>query len=428
MDKLKLNLGSGIVYRPEYVNIDRFGGSLADIVCDVGDLPFDSQSVGSIDALQLIEHFDYVHCVYVLSEWFRVLRPGGLLILETPDLYKSFKKLKKENSEKQKVTLQWIYGIDSCGMQHKVVLPFELLRALLEEIGFEDVLQEDQRTHKYERGLRVVCRKPLSCRASEIFALFRKCLRSELEVDDSDVLIGVENYCIKEIYGEFLDDKEDSVNRIIARSAVCNPKIALAFCRVLFESGEIGEEEYGQKTEMIDYLIESEFHRKLFTLWSRYKKSILKTDSDYEMFIENVESRVVGMLNARDYGGLEYILSLDAADIDVFNMHVVQLAARRLFNRGVKEFCRRKHEDSRSLFLESVKLNPENPLCYWNIARLGIVLGYGKESVLEGYADALLTVRDKRVKVMIEKERELFCVGKAYEILKEAVSEDALNV
>ena len=430
MDKLKLNLGSGIVYRPGYVNIDKYDGSLADLVCDVSELPFDAGSVDSIDAIQLIEHFDYVHCVYVVSEWFRLLKSGGVLVIETPDLYESFKKLKKENTEKQKVTLQWLYGIDSCGMQHKVVFPFELLRALLEETGFEEVLEEEQRTHKYERGLRVVCRKPLSCRANEMFALFRKSLRRELEVDDSDVLISLENYCIKEIsgiFGKYWDDKEESLNRIIAKSAVCNPKIALAFCRMLFESGEIDEEEFRRKSEMIRYLIDGEFHRKLFTLWSRYKKTVLKTDSDYEMFMEMNESRIVGMLKARDYGPLEYILSLEAADIDVFNMHVVQLMSRKLFNRGVKEFCRKNCDDSRSLFLESLKLNPENVLCYWNIAQLGIVQGYGKENVLEGYDNALLTVRDKKIKVMIEKERELFCMGKMHDILKEAVSEDVLN-
>ncbi len=432
MEKLKLNLGSGIVYRPEYVNIDKFDNSLADIVCDVSDLPFDAGSVDSIDALQLIEHFDYIHCVYVLSEWFRLLKPEGVLIIETPDLYNSFKKLKKENAEKQKITLQWLYGIDSCGMQHKVVLPFELLRMLLENIGFEDVLEEKQRTHKYERGLRIVCRKPLSCRSSEMFALFRKYLRMELAVDDSDVLISIENYYIKEIhgifFGDYWDEKEESLNRIIAKAAVCNPKIALAFCRMLFESGEIDEEEYGGKTEMISYLLDNEFHRKLFTLWSRYKKTVLKTDSDYERFIENIESQVVGMLKARDYGTLEYILSLTAAEIDVFNLHVVQLASRKMFNCGVKEFCRKNCDDSRSLFLESLKLNPENVLCYWNLARLGIVLGYKDENVLEEYDNALLTVRDKKIKMMIEKERELFCMGKMHEILKVAVSEDALNV
>ena len=84
--KIKLNLGCGSVYKPSYINIDKFDNSVADKICDIGDLPFKSNSVELIEASQVIEHFDYVHCKYILSEWFRVLKPRGVMIMETPEL------------------------------------------------------------------------------------------------------------------------------------------------------------------------------------------------------------------------------------------------------------------------------------------------------------------------------------------------------
>lgn len=95
--KVRLNLGSGSIYKPGYVNIDKFD-SVADKVVDVCDLPYESNTVESIEASQLVEHFDYIHYKYILSEWFRVLKPSGTLILETPDLEKTFKKSKKTKS------------------------------------------------------------------------------------------------------------------------------------------------------------------------------------------------------------------------------------------------------------------------------------------------------------------------------------------
>jgi predicted SAM-dependent methyltransferase len=95
--KLKLNLGCGIIYKAGYINIDKFDNSVADMVRDVDDLPFNSNSVDVIESNHLLEHFDYIHTIYALSEWFRVLKPDGVLILETPDLEKSFKKFISTN-------------------------------------------------------------------------------------------------------------------------------------------------------------------------------------------------------------------------------------------------------------------------------------------------------------------------------------------
>ncbi|MFH1127107.1 MAG: methyltransferase domain-containing protein [archaeon] len=428
--KTKLNIGCGIIYRPGYINIDKYEDSVADMTHDADDLPFESNTIDTIEALHLIEHFDYIHSIYVLSEWFRILKPEGTLTLETPDLNKSFKKLKKESLKNQKTTLQWLYGIDSCGMQHKTIFTFELLKKHLEDIGFQNIVKEPQKTHKYEPGLRIICKKPINSRKKETFATFRKNLKKQLKIDDSDTLLSLENHCIIKISDLFFSNtnfsKNESLIKLISKSAICNPKISLVLCNTLLESGEITKEEYDSKLSPLNTLINMEFHKKLFTLWSKHKKTIQNTDLDYRTFIENTESRLISFIKNSDMEQVVYIDSQNPSDIVLFNRHVIELQARILFNRAVKQFSKKNHHESLELFRGSIKLNPQNPLSYWNIARLAMILDHQTESILEGYENALLAIKDKKIKNLIKKEFDQYTTNKIQIIPKEPISEDVL--
>lgn len=145
----------------------------------------------------MIEHFDWVHCKYVLSEWFRVLNPGGTLVLETPDLKRSFQKFMKGNIERKKNSLQWIYGIDSRGLQHKAGFTFPLLKHLLGQIGFEEISLKEAKTHTYEPGMRIECKKPSKWVEDQLFACFRKRLKRSLDINDSYILLPLETWVMK---------------------------------------------------------------------------------------------------------------------------------------------------------------------------------------------------------------------------------------
>ena len=82
---LNLNLGCGPMIVPGYINCDKYDEN-ADVMCDVTELPFDSDSVDTIYASHIIEHFDFMEAFDVLTEWKRVLKVGGILSIETPDL------------------------------------------------------------------------------------------------------------------------------------------------------------------------------------------------------------------------------------------------------------------------------------------------------------------------------------------------------
>ena len=89
-DKLKLNLGCGGDYIEGFVNIDLYADRV-DARYDVEKLPYNDNSIDEIRAYHIIEHFDYLKAHDVLHEWHRVLKPGGVLRIETPDFLESCK-------------------------------------------------------------------------------------------------------------------------------------------------------------------------------------------------------------------------------------------------------------------------------------------------------------------------------------------------
>jgi len=427
MDKIKLNLGCGQVYKPGYINIDKFDDSVADKICDIGDLPFKSNSVDLIEASQLIEHFDYIHCKYILSEWFRVLKPEGKLILETPDLEKTFKKFVSSDLRTQKITLQWIYGIDSLGMQHKTGFTFELLKDLLQEIGFEKISREEPKTHRYEFGIKIVCQKPKKYLEKQVFACFRKRILNELKIKDSYILIPLEKW-IKEIldlYRKFEEDKGTTINKIIAKTALCNPRISLIFLDECVKCGLLKKSEIVDKIDLLNFLIKEKFHKKILTLWIKRKKDIGRPETKSEFLLE-VEKIISDILKVKsDYKErLSYITNLEATEILIFDFDVVFLEAKKLFNLGVRQFHKKDFAKATSTLLQSFKLNPDNPLVFWNMARLDYILKSENHTIIENYEKALKLIKNRKTRIKLETELQQAKEGKKELISKEPISED----
>lgn len=388
-----LNLGCGSVYKPNYINIDKYNNIVADKMSDIDDLPFESNSVDLIEASQVIEHFDYIHCKYVLSEWFRVLQSTGTLILETPDLKKSFKKLLSKEGETRKRTLQWVYGIDSPGLLHKTGFTFNILRDLLEEIGFENITKERQKTHEYEYGLRISCIKPEKYLEKQLIACFRKQLKARLHINDSYFLIPLENWLKQIIYTHhrIKFQKENHINKIISRTLLCNPLIPLAYLEECLNFSYITKSEMEEKANFLNFLVENNLHQKVFSLWIRSKKEIGKLQENFLTFLDRIELLMLDIL--KDPSDLEerlkYILELEPREIELFDFYLILMEAKKLFNQGVKHFHNNEYTKAMNCLLKSSQINPDQARAYWNIARLHIKLHSEKVKVLENYEIAL---------------------------------------
>ena len=453
----KLHLGCGIVYKPRFINIDVENSCVADIQANALNLPFEHGTVALIEAYHLVEHFDLAHCHYVLAHLFRLLRPRGRLILETPDLETSFREfLKVRNTERKRQLLQWIYGVHSPGMGHKTGFDFDMLKTLLTKTGFSTVTKQKAITHLYESGMRVECRKPeWNNPRYEFFAEFRWRVVTKLNlVEDSMELGPLENLCIKNIrellFGRepknVLRDEgkgaavdEEVLFRILAKAAVCSPELAMIF---LVTAGEkefsalfplLGDPENLANIRVpIAFLNKIHLHQHLFSLWKKARKTPKNFSPDFEKFVKEKETRLVQFLhkgskeNIKLEKELEYIMRQPAKDIDFFHASTVVFQARILLNKGLKKFQEGNVSDASELFSESLSLNPDNPLVHWNLARVESLQAKDAHNVNACYEQAMELVKAQGRKEMAEilkKEWTSFNKGGRHCVLAIPVSE-----
>jgi SAM-dependent methyltransferase len=154
-DRVRLNLGCGDKILPGYVNIDLVderAGHKPDIMCDVRKLtPLPDEYADEAMAIHVVEHFWRWEVVDILKEWRRVLKPGGKIILECPNLLSACEAVLK-NPEmasgpgKEGQRSMWVlYGDPSWKdplMCHRWAYTPQSLGAIMQEAGFTQVRQE----------------------------------------------------------------------------------------------------------------------------------------------------------------------------------------------------------------------------------------------------------------------------------------------
>lgn len=125
----RLNVGAGDVEIPGYIPVDRRFGS------EAYPLDFPDEFADEILASHVLEHFARVEIRPVLIEWRRVLKPGGVLEVATPDFHKVVE-LAKVSDEWQAV----LFGgqMDENDF-HKVAFTPGILENELRIAGFEDI-------------------------------------------------------------------------------------------------------------------------------------------------------------------------------------------------------------------------------------------------------------------------------------------------
>jgi predicted SAM-dependent methyltransferase len=86
-EPVKYNLGCGSKILDGYINVDL--NPNANVKCDIRKLPDEwEDTADEIMAIHVIEHFYRWEAPELVKEWRRVLKPGGKLILECPNLLK----------------------------------------------------------------------------------------------------------------------------------------------------------------------------------------------------------------------------------------------------------------------------------------------------------------------------------------------------
>ena len=171
---MKLNLGCGDKILPGYVNVDvaeARAGRRPDVLCDLHRLtPFEDNSAEEILSVHVIEHFWRWEVPDVLREWVRVLKPGGRLVLECPNLVAACEAFLADadlhsgpGPEGQR-TMWVFYGDPSWRdplMVHRWGYTPRSLAAVMAEAGLVNLRQEPAQFKLREpRDMRVVGEKP----------------------------------------------------------------------------------------------------------------------------------------------------------------------------------------------------------------------------------------------------------------------------
>lgn len=158
---MRLHLGSGDKYWPGFVNVDKYSAR-ADVQSECAQLPFRDGAAEAVYAIHLLEHFHRMEAERALAEWYRVLQPGGLLVLELPSLDK-MARLIVAQEENIRLTLLGLYGDPRDvrpGMAHQWAWSMKELETALDQIGFADVSCMEPTFHIPQRDFRVEAKKP----------------------------------------------------------------------------------------------------------------------------------------------------------------------------------------------------------------------------------------------------------------------------
>lgn len=146
---INLNLGAGDTRFPDFISVDKYDNA-ADVKADICELPYKDGEVSNIIAYQVIEHVPYNQTEDMFREMYRVLAPGGVALIECPDLEYAAQEIAMSGDIDDK----WIHHIwgeyyrpwdteryadalNHQGSKHVTGFTFKRIQRLCEPLGFK---------------------------------------------------------------------------------------------------------------------------------------------------------------------------------------------------------------------------------------------------------------------------------------------------
>lgn len=166
---MKINVGCGSRVLDGWFNCDIARDPNAprdpELLCDAKAIPLADGCADTVMAIHVFEHFYRWEIEGVIKEWARLLKPGGSLILELPNLVKACQNylsgLKKGGKDPDQLARWAIYGDPRTGnpyMCHPWGYSPQEVIDLLHKNGFKKGKEAVPQFHpagKYHRDMRI---------------------------------------------------------------------------------------------------------------------------------------------------------------------------------------------------------------------------------------------------------------------------------
>lgn len=157
----KLNIGCGGRSYPGYTGIDAVARDGADIVAPAHEIPLPDGCAEEVMAIHLVEHLLPWLVPVALAEWYRLLAPGGKLVLEMPDIIKCCQNIidgrMKGGKHPDQLGMWGAYGDTRTQdefMLHRYGWHFGTLAPLVKDAGFVKVREVQTVFHPAGRTCR----------------------------------------------------------------------------------------------------------------------------------------------------------------------------------------------------------------------------------------------------------------------------------
>lgn len=378
---MKLNIGCGKKYDPDYCNIDLYEDLVADRLMSAFNLEFDDNICDEIKAIHIIEHLSFFETIYALSEFFRVLEPNGKLILETPDLEKTCQHYLKANEEQKKEILGWFFGIPYKGLQHKICFPPYLLRELLSNAGFRNISTVFYYNNESIPSVRFECYKldeGYSLKIFQIIAEIRKTMlvKNYIDFTDSFIIKEQEDLIAKfalELLKLEKNDKSDKIFDVLTEISIKSPKFAKFFLIAIENNDLLSENEIKYNLKTIELLIDLNFPNILL---NSLKKGPLKPGTQKIIFssIELFAKSIITKLNQDRDKTTEKLKNLSENirenEINFFSFNIIEQKSLDYYYKGIKAFYKKNFRTAHNKFLEAIRLYRDDLFYYWNLAKV----------------------------------------------------------
>jgi SAM-dependent methyltransferase len=386
-----LHLGCGLDYRPSAINIDRYDLTAADLQADVLCLPFPAGSVSRIEANQVVEHLGYAGTLYALAEWWRVLAPGGALLVETPDRPAAC--LAAAEPDAPAPALHWLFGLALPGYEHRTLFDESELRALAKASSFSAV--EITRHNASQPTLRLAACKTRD-KLADLWARLHASFVAAGIVDPIAApphLAHLETICDRVVAAAAGLPKVGAkacLATALGATARHDARVAEAALKVLVALEMVPAEAAAPYLGLACSLVKEAFPARL-AAYLRQNPSPPGTQAVHLRRLDDLLSLYLTVRLRPDETALQPAReAFDAAtdsltpadrEITFFCAESVASLSQRETARGVRAFAQGDLEAARVHLECAITYDADNPLPVWNLARLALVEDHHLEAL-----------------------------------------------